>query len=53
MTIEVSRAQLRKARLGVFLVALIALTFVIVFSIQVFKGLAGPVSSIGFLSKQL
>ena len=49
MTIEVSRAQLRKARLGVFLVALIALTFVIVFSIQVFKGLAGPISSINWV----
>ena len=49
MTIEVSRAQLRKARFGAFLVALIALTFVIVFSIQVFKGLAGPVSSINWV----
>lgn len=49
MTIEVSRAQLRKARLGVYFVALIALVFVIVFSIQVFKGLAGPISSMNWV----
>ena len=49
MTIEVSRAQLRKARLGVYFVAFIALIFVIVFSIQVFKGLAGPVSSMNWV----
>ncbi|CAA0370332.1 conserved hypothetical protein [Alteromonas alvinellae] len=49
MTIEVSRAQLRKARLGVCFVALIALIFVIVFSIQVFKGLAGPISSMNWV----
>lgn len=49
MTIEVSRAQLRKARLGVYFVALVALIFVIVFSIQVVKGLAGPISSMNWV----
>lgn len=49
MIIEVSRAQLRKARLGVYFVALIALIFVIVFSIQVFKRLAGPISSMNWV----
>lgn len=48
MTIKVSQAQLRKARLGVYFVALIALIFVIVFSLQVFKGLAGPISSMNW-----
>ena len=49
MTIEVSRAQLRKARWGVYFVASIALVFVIVFSIQVFQRLAGPVSSMNWV----
>jgi len=49
MTIKVSSAELRKARLGVCFVALIALIFVIVFSIQVFKGVAGPIFSINWL----
>ena len=52
MTIEVSRIQLKKARLGVFLVALIALIFVTVFSLKVFKGVAGPISSINWLSNE-
>ena len=52
MTIEVSRAQLRKARLGVCFVALIALIFVIVFSIKVFKGVVGPISSINWLPNE-
>lgn len=52
MTIKVSREQLRKARLGVYFVALIALIFVILFSIQVFKGLAGPISSTNWVPNQ-
>lgn len=49
MTIEVSREQLRKARLGICFVALIALIFVIAFSVKVFNGLAGPISSINWV----
>lgn len=52
MAIKVSRAELRKARLGVFFVALIALLFVIVFSIKVFKEVAGPISAINWLPKE-
>lgn len=52
MTIGVSRAELRKARLGVYFVALIALIFVIVFSIKVFKGVAGPISSINWIPNE-
>ena len=52
MTIKVSRAELRKARLGVCFVALIALIFVVVFSIKVFKGVAGPISAINWLPNE-
>ncbi|WP_394222760.1 hypothetical protein [Alteromonas gracilis] len=48
MTIEISREQFRKARLGLLFVALITLIFVIVFSMKVFQGLAGPITSINW-----
>ena len=52
MKTEVSREQLRKAKLGVCFVALIVLIFVIVFSINVFKGLSGPITSINWIPHQ-
>ena len=52
MTIKVNHEQLRKARLGVYFVALIALIFVILFSIQVYKRLAGPISSTNWVPNQ-
>ena len=52
MTIKVNREQLRKARLGVYFVAPIALIFVILFSIQVYKRLAGPISSTNWVPNQ-
>ena len=52
MKTEVSREQLRKAKLGVCFVALIALIFVIVFSINVYKGLSGPITSINWIPHQ-
>ena len=52
MTIEVSRAEIRKARLGVCFVAIIALIFVILFSIKVSKGVVGPISALNWDPKK-
>lgn len=49
MTIEVSSAEIRKARLGVYFIAIIALIFVILFSVKVSKGVVGPISALNWV----
>ncbi len=51
MTIEVSSAEIRKARLGVYFIAIIALIFVILFSVKVSKGVVGPISALNWVPK--
>ena len=53
MITEVSSAEIRKARLGVCFVAIIALIFVIVISIKVSKGVVGPISALNWVPKTL
>lgn len=52
MTIQVSHEQLRKAKLGVGFVTFVTFIFVVVFTVQVVKGVGGPIASLHWVSNQ-